>query len=94
VVDTASVGNFRALVITIDMFASGPISMVIPRPTNDETATPPRNGSSGGSPGGWWAGIRPLLAALGWTPTTDRDTSYRSTDHRDITAAQRDPDAR
>lgn len=27
------------------------------------------------------------LAALGWTPESDRDTSYRSTDHRDITAA-------
>ena len=30
------------------------------------------------------------LEALGWTPETDRDTTYRSTDHQDITTAQRD----
>lgn len=33
---------------------------------------------------GWPPGIQPLLAALGGTPDNERDTSYRSSDHRDF----------
>ncbi|MGW5721369.1 hypothetical protein ACWEVP_34685 [Amycolatopsis sp. NPDC003865] len=92
-VGTAPDGTFRALVITIDLFTSRPISIVIPRPTDDEDRYTAEEWVFRRFPGGWWAGIRPLLAALGWTPTTDRDTSYRSTDHRDIATAQRNPAA-
>ena len=92
-VGTASGGTFRALVITIDMFTLRPTSIVIPRPTADLDRYTAEEWVFRRFPGGWWAGVRPLLVALGWTPTTDRDTSYRSTDHRDITTAQRGPDA-
>ncbi|TKG62375.1 MULTISPECIES: hypothetical protein [Pseudonocardiaceae] len=84
---TAPIGTFRALVITIDLYTDRPISIVVPRPTNDEDRYTAEEWVYRKFPGGWWPGIRPLLAALGWTPKTDRDTSYRSTDHRDITAA-------
>lgn len=29
---------------------------------------------------GWWAAVRPLLAALRWTPETDRSTEFSPTD--------------
>ena len=37
-----------------------------------------------------WPSIQPLLATLGWTPASDRDTTYRSKDHHDIAAAERE----
>jgi hypothetical protein len=89
----ASGGTFRALVITIGLFSLSPTSIVIPRPNADLDRYTAEEWLFRRFPGGWWAGIRPLLATLGWTPTSDRDTSYRSTDHRDITTAQRGPDA-
>lgn len=92
-IGTAPGGTFRALVITIDLFTLRPTSIVIPRPNADLDRYTAEEWLFRRFPGGWWAGVRPLLAALGWTPTTDRDTSYRSTDHRDITTAQRDPNA-
>jgi hypothetical protein len=78
---TALSRTFRALVVTIDLHTARPLSIVVPRPTDNEDRY---------TPGSWWPGIRPLLAELGWTPPTDRDTSYRSTDHRAITAAPAD----
>lgn len=30
----------------------------------------------GAANAGWWAGIRPLLAALNWTTWNERDTAY------------------
>lgn len=89
-IGTAPGGTFRALVITIDLFSARPISIVIPRPTDDEDRYTADEWVYRRFPGGWWPGVRPLLAALGWTSETDRDTTYRSTDHRDITTAQRD----
>jgi hypothetical protein len=29
---------------------------------------------------GWWAGVRPLLAALGWTPSDQRELDYDPND--------------
>lgn len=87
-IGTAPGGTFRALVITIDLFSSRPTSIVIPRPTHDEDRYTAQEWVYRKFPVGWWAGIRPLLVALGWTPETDRDTTYRSTDHRNTTAAQ------
>lgn len=89
-IDTAVSGTFRALVITIDLFSSRPTSIVIPRPADDNERYTAGEWVHRKYPGGWWPGIRPLLAALGWTPRTDRDTAYRSTDHRGITAAERE----
>lgn len=91
-IGTASGGTFRALVITVDVFTSRPISIVVPRPVDDEDRYTAEEWVCRRFPGGWWAGIRPLLAALGWTPKAERDTSYRSTDHQDITQAQSDRD--
>src|SRR5581483_6499865 len=77
----------RALVVTIDPRSTRPISIVIPRPADDDDWYTAEEWVRHAVPGGWWPGIRPLLAALGWTPPGDRDSRYRSTDHRDITAA-------
>lgn len=35
---------------------------------------------------GWWPALRPVLAGLGWTPLSDRDTDFRPTDWPLITA--------
>ena len=87
---TALSRTFRALVVTIDLHTSRPLSIVVPRPTDNEDRYTPEEWVHRRFPGSWWPGIRPLLAELGWTPRTDRDTSYRSTDHRPITTAPAD----
>lgn len=38
----------------------------------------------GESHAGWWAGVRPILAALHWTPPGLRDTAYSPHDASDI----------
>jgi hypothetical protein len=83
-------GTFPALVITIDLHTTRPISIVVPRPTDDEDRYTAEEWVYRKFPGAWSPGIRPLLATLGWTPETNRDTTYRSTDHRDISTAQPD----
>jgi hypothetical protein len=83
-------GTFRALVITIDLYTERSISVVVPRPTDDQDRYTAEEWIYRRFPGGWWPGIRPLLAALGWTPESDRDTSYRSADHRAISRARTD----
>jgi hypothetical protein len=85
-----SSGTFRALVITIDLDTSRPLSIVVPRPRNDDDRYTPAQWIRRPFPGAWWPGIRPLLATLGWTHRTDRDTRYRSTDHREISTALSD----
>jgi hypothetical protein len=86
-IGTALNGTFRALVVTIDLHSTRPMSIVVPRPADDGDRYTAEEWVRHAFPGGWWSGIRPLLAALGWTPLGDRDSSYRSSDHRDITAA-------
>lgn len=86
-IGTALNGTLRALVVRIDLHSTLPISIVVPRPADDDDRYTAEEWVRHGFPGGWWSGIRPLLAVLGWTPRGDRDSSYRSTDQRDITAA-------
>lgn len=81
-------GTFRALAVTVESFGPRPITIVIPRPSDEDDRYTAAEWVYRAFPGGWWAGVRPLLAALGWTPETDRDTRYRSTDHREIAKAQ------
>lgn len=89
-VGTVGTGTFRALVITVDLFGTQPISIVIPRPADEDERFTADEWVHRNYPDGWWPGIRPLLAALGWTLASDRDTTYRSTDHHDIAAAERE----
>ncbi len=87
---TATNGTFRALVVTVDLFGTQPTSIVITRPADDDERYAADEWVRRNYPGGWWPGIRPLLAALGWTLASDRDPTYRSTDHRDIATAERE----
>ena len=75
--------TFRALVVTVEVFGPRPMAIVIPQPSDEENRYTAAEWVHRGFPGGWWAGVCPLLAVLGWTPENDRDTSYRSTDHRE-----------
>lgn len=56
----------------------GGLSIVIPRPLNEfnEYSAELFLAKFGERYAGWWGGVRPLLAGLGWTPPGNRDTKF------------------
>lgn len=83
-----STGSWRALILTVAPGDAREMSIVVPRPIDDYDRYDAEVWLARKLPGGWWPGIRPLLAALGWTPADQRDTTYRSVDYRDIFEAE------
>lgn len=61
---------------------SGANSLIIPKPRNEFGAYSAELFLSrfGERYAGWWAGLRPLLAGLGWTGAGDRNTAYSAGD--------------
>lgn len=56
----------------------GGASIIIPRPLNEfnKYSAELFLAKFGERYAGWWGGVRPLLAGLGWTPLGSRDTKF------------------
>lgn len=73
-------GQIHCLVIS-----SGSVKLVIPRFSGAKRWTPELFLREFGEKyAGWWAGIRPVLAAFGWTATRADDLTYDSRDAVEI----------
>lgn len=73
-------GQIHCLVVSV-----GKQKIVIPRFSGMNLWTPELFLKSFGEEyAGWWAGIRPVLAAFGWTSTRVSDLSYDSQDANEI----------
>lgn len=73
-------GQIHCLVIS-----SGGEQLILPRFSGLERWTPELFlGRFGERYAGWWAGVRPVLAAFGWTSTRADDVTYDSRDAEEI----------
>lgn len=71
--NTAAVAPIEMLFIN-----SGGVSVIIPKPLDEfnEYSAELFLAKFGERYAGWWGGVRPLLAGLGWTPLGSRDTKF------------------
>lgn len=63
---------------TVLFVNSGGVNLIIPEPTSEfsQYSAELFLAKFGERYAGWWGGVRPLLAALGWTPPGSRDTKF------------------
>jgi hypothetical protein len=73
--------DFVALLVTLGSVSKNP-HLLIRRPRNEVEYWTPRAfvDQFGERFIGWWAGVRPLLAALEWTPENQRGVFYSPAD--------------
>lgn len=74
----------RALLVQVETDPRNPKSVVITEPSEYNRFTP-EMWVDHGHPPGWWSGVRPLLAALGWADEGYELPEYRADDATDIT---------
>ncbi len=74
----------RALLVQVETDPSNPKSIVITEPGEWSRFTP-EMWVDYGFPPGWWSGVRPLLAVLGWADEGYELPEYRADDAIDIT---------
>lgn len=79
-----SVPVTRSLLVQVDTDPVNPKSLVITEPSEYNLFTP-EMWVDYGFPPGWWSGVRPLLAALGWADEGYELPEYRAEDASDIT---------
>jgi hypothetical protein len=75
-------GSEGVNISTILFVSSGGIYLVIPAPTSEysQYSVELFLAKFGERYAGWWGGVRPLLAGLGWTPLNARDTDFNTSD--------------
>lgn len=79
---------YRALVVQVQTSATNPATVFVNQP-NEWNKFTPEMWLALGLPVGWWAGVRPLLAALGWTEPGFDSVDFDEGARDDITYADR-----
>ena len=74
----------RALLVQVEVDPRNPRSIVVAEP-GEHTRFTPETWVQYGFPPGWWAGVRPLLAALDWTDQDYSSYEFQAGDAADIT---------
>lgn len=78
-----SVPMTRTLLVQVETDPRNPKSVLVAEPSEWNRFTP-EMWVQLGHPIGWWAGVRPLLAALGWTDEDYSSLDFRRDDNADM----------
>lgn len=78
----------RILLVQVQTSVANPKSVLIHEPSEWNKFTP-EMWVNLALPLGWWPGVRPLLAALGWTDPAFGSPDFTDDDRNDITYADR-----